>query len=1093
MKKTKFLLKLFLSLFVLYGLVGFFILPGIIKEQLIINLEKIIDRKIELKSVSFNPYTFELNVNSLIIHGRSGERTLAGVKDIDINIDPLSITTGTFKIKLIEVTAPFVTIHKNQDCGFNFSDLLVSDEENIADEKKVSKDGLPKIVVNKFSIVRGKLNFIDESGSEPFEASLEPIYFRLRDFSTMKEHANQLSFHVEMDDGAYIDYRGKVDSIDPLRLHGGLELHSGRLYTQWKYFRDSLGFIVADGALDASIHYTADLSAEPMQININQYKLQIDRLRLQDLATKEDVLELPFLALRGDANITSKQINVKNFTVDGLSLSANRDKRGALNWTTYFPSSALVEKKDQEKAENPWKIDIAELDIRTDELRYEENYVEEPFMAEINHLNFGMRDASMQGDVISVDHFDSNISGFSLAPVLSSEKWLDFKTFALEGKLRKTDKINIDLSTISLDALYVSALMDRTGVINFTRLLPKTEIKKEKIQEAEPLVLDWKVKNFKLSNAKLDFKDDFNAVKGFTQFDRINFDIDDLSSASESWAKSELSLRINKTGKLFMKNEVCHTPLKINSEFRLSDLDLVSFQSYVNKHANTDVNSGKLNLDFKAQVKEKTTKILANTRISDLNLSEQREGKTFFAFSKLSVKNIDFSVNPNHMKISEVNIYEPYARMKIDADKTTNLDALMIAGSNTDKEASSDEKPFIVLVSKVNFKEGKGEFSDLSLPLPFKTDIHDLNGNILALGNIADVKSKVDIDGVVDTYGLAKISGELLSANPKVFTDMQVKFQNIDMTNLSPYTGKFIGYKLKEGKMNVELDYKIDRSDMKGGNRVVLKKLTLGESIDSEDAISAPVGLAIALLKDSDGVIDLDVPVTGNVDEPEFAIGQVVWTAFKNLIVGVATAPFKFLGDMLGISAEELEKVSYEPGKSKLLPPELEKLDKLSEALLSKQMLILKVAGSYDNSRDLMAMKTEKFYQEARSKLEDNTTDFSRMDRDELDALLKEMYISKFGDESFEHKEDKIDEQKLDAKTKKTQLRRQVKDALIDKQDISEQELSALGEKRAQAIVSHLAGKGIESTRLELLPSVKTESSELENEYIPTRLELGAR
>jgi hypothetical protein len=531
----------------------------------------------------------------------------------------------------------------------------------------------------------------------------------------------------------------------------------------------------------------------------------------------------------------------------------------------------------------------------------------------------------------------------------------------------------------------------------------------------------------------------------------------------------------------------------VKSDFTLKDLDLVSFQPYVEKHANMDIKSGKIDLDFKAKLQAESTKVLANTRINDLNLLERREGKTFFAFKKLLVKEIDLSLKPDKMKIAEVNIYEPYARMKVDTDKSTNLDMLMVSDPDANKEAHSSEKPFAVFIGKVNFKDGKGEFSDLFLPLPFKTDIHDLNGNILALGTLKDVKTVVDIDGVVDEYGLAKIKGGFLSADPKIFTDIQLKFQNIDMRNLSPYTGKFIGYELKEGKMNVELDYKIDVSQMQGGNRVVLKRLTLGEEVESDDAISAPVGLAIALLKDSDGVIDLDVPVTGNVDEPEFAIGHVVWTAFKNLIVGVATAPFQFLGDMLGISAEELENIAFEPGKSNLLPPEREKLDKLSEALLSKKMLILNVAGSYDDSRDRIEMKIAKLYQEALLKLKDNTIDISLMDKDDLDDLLKEMYISHFDEESFELEEEKIKAMDLDSDAKKLQLRTQIKDALIDKQNVSVEELVQLGQKRAQAIVLHLVSKGIDTSRLEVKPSVVSESNGKANEYVPTKLELGAR
>ena len=965
MKILKILSKVLLGIFILYGIAGFFILPDIIKEEVVNNAEITLKRTVTLEDVEVNPYTFHVSLQRLIVHGKKGEKAFAGVRELGINVDPLQLIIGEINIKFIEVISPFLRIHKRDDCTFNFSDLLASEIKTENNETN-SDIKLPAIVLEKLSIRRGKVHYLDESGSDPLSGSLTPINFTLYDFSTMKDHDNQLSLHVEIDDGAAVDYRGKINSIDPLRLEGTLKLKSGRLYTQWQYFKDSLGFIVADGSLNASMSYTADLSTEPIEVNINKYQLGIDRLKLKDKETNEDVLKLPYLALEGSADLSANQLNVDSLSIDGFFIKVRRDKRGEINWLNYLPT------------------------------------------------------------------------------------------------------------------------VDTTQ---------KSEVTQKKSSPS----LNWKLDTFKLSNSNIDFEDNFNVKNALTQLDKINLDVKDLRSQEETWADSKLSFRINKSGELLLHSKVRHTPLKTTSTLNLKDLDLTSFQAYVNTKANVDVKSGKLNLDFKANVEEKQTKLIANTSISNLNLGERQEGKTFFAFSKLSIKDIDFSLNPDQMKIAKIDIYKPYARVKIDENKASNLNDLMINDSNSsqDTEAGSTdnktEKPFSVLISKVNFKDGKGEFSDLSLPLPFMTNVHDLSGKMMALGNISDVKSTVDLDGVVDEYGLAKIKGQVLSSNPKKFTDMALKFQNIDMINLSPYTGKFIGYELEKGKMNVELDYKINDSQMVGGNRVVLKQMTLGESVESEDAISAPVGLAIALLKDSDGVIDLDVPVTGNVDEPEFKVGHVVWTAFKNLIVGVATAPFRFLGDMLGISAEELENVNFEEGRAVLLPPEREKMDKLSSALAEKKMLILKLVGTYDGKRDLLTMQTDMLYEEALSKLEDNTTDISHMDRDDLDDLFKGVYVEHFGKEKLNGLEDRVEEKDLDTKDEKELFRQEIKSALIQDQKVTQKDLTQLAAQRAQNIRSYLLTKGIALDRVELLESVEIELSAEESEYIPIKLELGAK
>jgi hypothetical protein len=1100
MRILKTVLKILLGIFVLYGLVGFLILPNIIKEQVVQNAQATLKRTVTLEDVDVNPYTFQVNLQRLIIHGKKGEQAFAGVRDLGVNIDPLQLIKGEINIKFIEVIAPFLRIHKNDDCTFNFSDLLVSDIETVNEESEPDVQ-LPAIVLDKLSIRSGKIHFLDESGSEPFSGSLEPINFNLYDFSTMKDHDNQLSLHVEIDDGASIDYRGKINSVEPLRLEGDLELKSGRLYTQWLYFKDSLGFVVADGALDASMSYTADLSTEPMQVDINKYQLGIDRLRLQDKESKEDVLKLPYLALEGSADLSSNQINVDRFAIKDFFIKVRSDETGEINWLGYLPVSDSTQESMESEQKSPWKIDVSKVKIATDALVYEDNHAKEPFVADIKHLNFNMNDIHVDEAGVNVSHFDTNVSELSLSPMISTKKWLNFKTFTLNGRLNKSNDINISLDRVDLDSLGVYALMDKTGVINFTQLSPEPSSETKESEEKSASSLNWKINTFKLSNSNVDFEDQFNAINGLTKLDRIDLEVKGLESQEQSWANSRLSFRINRSGKLLLNSKVRHTPLKAINTFDLKGLDLVSFQPYVNKKANVDVKSGKFNLDFKATVEEKKTRVIANTSISDLNLGERREGRSFFAFSKLLIKDIDLSLNPDQMKIAKVDIYNPYARIKIDENQTSNLSDLTVSDdtNNTSQETNEGlakkktKKTFSVLISKVNFKDGKGEFSDLSLPLPYSTDINDLNGKMIALGNIAEVKSSIDLDGVVDEYGLAKISGQVLSANPKQFTDMGLKFQNLDMTNLSPYTGKFIGYKLEKGKMNVELEYKINDSQMKGGNRVVLKQLTLGESVESEDAISAPVGLAIALLKDSEGVIDLDVPVSGNVDEPEFKIGHVVWTAFKNLIVGVATAPFRFLGDMLGISAEELEKVNFEEGKTALLPPEREKMDKLSTAFAEKEMLVLKIAGTYDGKRDLLAMQTAMVYQEALSKLEDNTTDISHIDRDDLDDLLKEIYVEHFGKEKLYALEDRIEEKDLDSKAEKELFRQQLKDELTQDQKVSQEDLAQLAKQRAESIRLYLATKGVALDRLELLESVEVQVTTEESEYIPIKLELGAK
>ena len=1089
MKALKILTKVLLVLLIVYGVVGIFVLPNILKEEITKNAQEVLKRKVSLEEVSVNPFSFEVKLKVFNIHGKGENSSLAGAKEILVNVDPMNFIFGDIQISHVNLLAPFVTLHKDKSGKFNFADLLASDTNASTQEEE--KTALPSIVLQKFSIRQGKVHFIDDTRATSFSETLSPINFTLRDFSTGHDSGNSLSLHIEIDDGAYVEYRGKINSVEPLQVEGDIQLHSGRLYTQWKYFQDSLGFIVADGALNASVSYMADFSGDEAKVHINQYELKIDKLRLQDKQTKENVLRMPSFVLAGSADLGKKEVKVDNFSIKDFSIKASRDKNGDINWLSYLPASDEKEVVESNVSEpSPWKIDIAQFKLEMKDSSFEEHYAPKPYTSSFEALSLGLKDIKINAQELSMPFVEFNMSQITTREIDTKAEtlfYLESLGIGAEAELKAQDFL---ISEVKLEGMKVNMLKDKQGRFSYLDYIPYKKKTQEEVKDNSEV--KWEVKAFNLKDSSVIFKDDFDAVNGLTHIEKINLNMKDLSSVKGTWSSSKLQMQLNKTAKITVDSKLRQTPLKLNSSFVMKNLDLVRLQPYVNKKVNIDVNSGKLNLDFKLKHDDKRTDLVANVLMNDLNMSERKEGKTFFAFSKLVIKDIGLSLNPDQMKIAKIDIYNSYARMKIDANKTTNLENLMISSGDVN-ETKTESKPFPVFIAKVNFKDGKGEFSDLSLPLPFKTDIHDLNGQMIALGTLSDIKTTMNINGTVDEYGLMKIKGALLSAAPKTFTDMSVKFQNIDMTNLSPYTGKFIGYELREGKMNVELEYKINDSQMQGGNRIILKKMNLGEEVDSEDAISAPVGLAIALLKDGDGTIDLDVPVEGDVDAPEFAIGHVVWTAFKNLITGVATAPFRFLGNMLGISAEELENIEFEEGKYTLLPPQKETLDKLSTALSEKEMLTLKVAGTYDVKRDLLAMKTALVYDEALQKLEDKTTDISKMDRDKLDDLIEEMYVSHFKQEQLDSVEDKIDEKEISSEDKKLELREQMTKALINDQKVSKEDLINLAQTRAKSIINYLVLKGIAADRLSLESSVEIGIDTEENEYIPTKLELGAK
>ena len=228
---------------------------------------------------------------------------------------------------------------------------------------------------------------------------------------------------------------------------------------------------------------------------------------------------------------------------------------------------------------------------------------------------------------------------------------------------------------------------------------------------------------------------------------------------------------------------------------------------------------------------------------------------------------------------------------------------------------------------------------------PFATRIHNLRGSIGNLSSRPGAPGQLELDGEVDEFGMARAVGEVDLFNPTQNMDIRVNFRNVDMSRLTPYMATFAGRRIESGKLSLDLEYTIQQRQLKGENQVVIDRLTLGERVDSPGATSLPLDLAIAILQDSDGRIDLGLPVAGSLDDPQFSYGGLIWKAITNVLTKIVTAPFRALGALFGGSGEKVENVAFEPGAKALTPPEREKLLKVAAVLGKRPKLALAVGG----------------------------------------------------------------------------------------------------------------------------------------------------
>ena len=461
-----------------------------------------------------------------------------------------------------------------------------------------------------------------------------------------------------------------------------------------------------------------------------------------------------------------------------------------------------------------------------------------------------------------------------------------------------------------------------------------------------------------------------DVAKGFVTLKNLSLDLDKAVPLEAGFALRQGG-RFDASGTLI--------PGKASGQLnvKLTGLSLKPFAPYVNQFAKLNLRSGAASTRGKLSFAQAKSGMKLDFRggfaVDDLAITEEDTGEAFLGWKKLSSGSLDFRLGPNRLHMNELVALNPFGKVIIFEDKSINLKRILRT-SELDKPAvaaAGKPKPdgqadaFPLSIERLRIVGADAEFADLSLTPQFGTRMHDLGGVVTGLSTDPVTTAQVELDGKVDEFGSARIRGSIQPFRATDFTDLKLTFRNLEMTRLTPYSGKFAGRKIDSGKLSVDLEYKVKDRQLAGENKFVVNKLRLGERVDSPDALHLPLDLAIALLEDSNGVIDLDLPVSGSLDDPQFSYGKIVWKAIVNVLTKLVTAPFRALGKLMGISAEKMEAVNFDPGSSALMPPEQEKLQTLAEALAKRPALTLSLAPGYDPEADRRALQERAMRTEA--------------------------------------------------------------------------------------------------------------------------------
>ncbi|WP_445180896.1 DUF748 domain-containing protein [Pseudomonas sp. McL0111] len=441
----------------------------------------------------------------------------------------------------------------------------------------------------------------------------------------------------------------------------------------------------------------------------------------------------------------------------------------------------------------------------------------------------------------------------------------------------------------------------------------------------------------------------------------LNVDLQDFDSLNGSPFKVKLDTGLGKQGKVSADGVVNLAPVTAQLNVKTQDIDLRVAQSYISPFIRLELRSGMLGSDLKVNLKSTAPLALSVTgraQIDQLHTLDTLKTRDFLKWQQVVVEGLNYQ-HGDSLSIDKVNLFQPYARFMINDDRTTNIDDLLIpqpADSGTKSAAAkpaSKDKPLGIHIGAIAINDGSANFADFSLTPNFATAIQQLNGQIGTIDSRQAKPASVDIKGKVDRYAPVTIKGAVNPFDPMASLDIATSFKRVELTTLTPYSGKFAGYRIRKGRLNLDVHYLITKGQLKAENKVVVEQLQLGEKVDSPDAVSLPLKLAIALLKDVDGKITIELPVTGDLNNPQFSVMPIVWQTLRNLIVKAAAAPFKLIGGLIsGGGSEDLGTVSFAAGSSDLSKDAEGALDKLSQALKARPALRLEIEGTAAQSSD---------------------------------------------------------------------------------------------------------------------------------------------
>lgn len=740
----------------------------------------------------------------------------------------------------------------------------------------------------------------------------------------------------------------------------GLEIHGSRINDSTYNFSDLLETPVEKGSEDVDRE-----AKEPLQFSVNNIEISDSALYFYDTSyntlheIEEIELSIPFISnLPSHVEIDvepsfSAFINGKFFSSAGQTRPFAGTQETALqielhgielpDYLAYVPVDLGMD------------IQQAFLDCRLS-LSYSRDMGKERYLGLEGEIGF--RDVEIK--LRDGSHFFS-LSNLTIQ--LSPENLLDGKPH---------------LAFVELDSPVLSLHRRKDGTLDIPEVGGNNKTVSEDHVSAENEAgkqFDLKIDEIRLLNGRFQFID--QVAETSVTIDQLSLAVEDFSLSEEVQSDVVLKGRVNSSGLLDVSGRAGVNPLQGAFAMNFADFEIGSLQGYVDQYVHLLITDGKFNLDSKVDFSMAENGLNAhfsgNSIFENFVAVESESGNPLCVWNSLDIKDVQWQIPDTSLQAGEIILDGFTGHILIDPDGSVNIQKLMKNkgverepqeekqdSDNAKRENSAQE----INIGKIELSNGKILFTDKSVTPGYHSKLHELNASLTGVN--PEVPASFDLHGKLNSSKL-EISGTVQPLATTKSGNLRVNIDGVELSSMTPYSGKYIGRGIRKGKLSVDLEYAVDDRNIDAKNALFFDQLSLGENVESDNAVSLPLDLAIALMQNRKGEIKLNVPVQGNLDDPEFSIGGIVVKVIMNMIVKAATSPFALIGALIG-SEEQLDQIVFEPGLATLDQSETDKLDKLASVLYDRPGLKIELAGFTDSDSDRRAIHETLFWQQLKAR-----------------------------------------------------------------------------------------------------------------------------